>query len=240
MLSLRLCITPFPFDFPLKKALLTILTIITLDQILKIWVKLNFHYGESRTIIPGWLDLQFVENPGMAFGWMIPGEAGKLTLSIFRLIVVSGITWYLYRLIKEKAHWGYVVCVSMIVSGALGNIIDSLAYGGMFDRGSMYDPDFNDYTMYFGKAELNYEGYAKPLMGNVVDMFHFTARWPWGEPHERSEIFPPIFNVADAAITVGIILIMLFQRKFFPKKEDTESTPEEIAEVVNPESTVES
>lgn len=240
MLGLRLCITPFPFDIPLKKALLTILTIITLDQILKIWVKLNFHYGESRTLIPGWLDLQFVENPGMAFGWMIPGEAGKLTLSVFRLIVVSGITWYLYRLIKEKAHWGYVVCVSMIVAGALGNIIDSLAYGGMFDRGSMYDPDFNDYTMYFGKAELNYEGYAKPLMGNVVDMFHFTARWPWGEPHERSEIFPPIFNVADAAITVGIILIMLFQRRFFPKKEDAESTSEETAEVVNPESTVES
>jgi signal peptidase II len=240
MLGLRLCITPFPFDFPLKKALLTILTIITLDQILKIWVKLNFHYGESRTIIAGWLDLQFVENPGMAFGWMIPGEAGKLTLSIFRLIVVSGITWYLYRLIKEKAHWGYVVCVSMIVAGAVGNIIDSLAYGGMFDRGSMYDPDFNDYTMYFGKAELNYEGYAKPLMGNVVDMFHFTARWPWGEPHERSEIFPPIFNVADAAITVGILLIMLFQRKFFPKKEDPESTSEEIAEAVAPESAIES
>ena len=240
MLGLRLCITPFPFDFPLKKALLTILTIITLDQILKIWVKLNFHYGESRTIIAGWLDLQFVENPGMAFGWMIPGEAGKLTLSIFRLSVVSGITWYLYRLIKEKAHWGYVVCVSMIVAGAVGNIIDSLAYGGMFDRGSMYDPDFNDYTMYFGKAELNYEGYAKPLMGNVVDMFHFTARWPWGEPHERSEIFPPIFNVADAAITVGILLIMLFQRKFFPKKEDPESTSEEIAEAVAPESAIES
>jgi signal peptidase II len=203
-------------------------------------VKLNFHYGESKTVIPGWLDLQFVENPGMAFGWMIPGDAGKLTLSVFRLLVVSGIAWYLYRLIKEKAHWGYGVCVSMIVSGALGNIIDSLAYGGMFDRGSMYDPDFNDYTMYFGKAELNCEGYAKPLMGNVVDMFHFTARWPWGEPHERSEIFPPIFNVADAAITVGIILIMLFQRKFFPKKEDAESTSEEIAEAVNPESTVES
>lgn len=213
----------------MKKALLTIFSIITLDQILKIWVKLNFHYGESRALIPGWLDLQFVENPGMAFGWMIPGEAGKLTLSVFRLIVVSGITWYLYRLIKENAHWGYVVCVSMIVAGAVGNIIDSLAYGGMFDRGSMYDPDLNDYTMYFGKAELNYEGYAKPLMGNVVDMFHFTACWPWGDPHEHSEIFPPIFNVADAAITVGIILIMLFQRKFFPKKE-TEEVKEETPE----------
>ncbi len=186
---------------------------------LKIWVKLNFHYGESKALIPGWFDLQFVENPGMAFGWMIPGDAGKLTLSIFRLLVVSGIAWYLYRLIREKAHWGYVVCVSMIVAGAMGNIIDSMAYGLMVDRGSKYDVEFNDYTMYFGKAELNYEGYAKPLMGNVVDMFHITARWPWGEYHERSEIFPPIFNIADASITIGIILILLFQRRFFPKKE---------------------
>lgn len=211
----------------MKKALLTIFTVLVLDQLLKIWVKLNFHYGESQTIIPGWLDLQFVENPGMAFGWMIPGDAGKFTLSIFRLVVVTGIAWYLYRLIKEKAHWGYVVCVSLIVAGAMGNIVDSLAYGLMFDRGSTYDPDFNDYTMYFGKAELNYEGYAKPLMGNVVDMFHFTARWPWGD--SRTEIFPPIFNIADASITVGIILIMLFQRRFFPKKEDVSPTEEENA-----------
>jgi len=103
----------------LKKALLTIFTVLILDQLLKIWVKLNFHYGESKTLIPGWFDLQFVENPGMAFGWMIPGDAGKLTLSVFRLVVVTGIAWYLYRLIKEKAHWGYVVCVSMIVAGAM-------------------------------------------------------------------------------------------------------------------------
>ena len=214
----------------MKKALLTIFTVLVLDQLLKIWVKLNFHYGESQTIIPGWLDLQFVENRGMAFGWMIPGDAGKLTLSIFRLVVVTGIAWYLYRLIKEKAHWGYVVCVSLIVAGAMGNIVDSLAYGLMFDRGSTYDPDFNDYTMYFGKAELNYEGYAKPLMGNVVDMFHFTARWPWGD--SRTEIFPPIFNIADASITVGIILIMLFQRRFFPKKEER-SESDQIDTVAN-------
>ena len=225
----------------MKKALFTIFTVITLDQLLKIWVKLNFHYGESQALIPGWLDLQFVENPGMAFGWMIPGEAGKLTLSVFRLIVVSGISWYLYRLIKEKAHWGYVICVSMIVAGAMGNIIDSLAYGLLFDRGSMYDADLNDYTMYFGKAEMNYEGYAQPLMGNVVDMFHFTAHWPWGESHARPEIFPPIFNIADASITVGIVLIMLFQRRFFPKKDESEeaeqetSTPSPEPDSVQPE-----
>jgi signal peptidase II len=157
-----------------------------------------------------------VENPGMAFGWMIPGDGGKLLLSIFRVLVVTGISIYLYRLIKQKAHWGYIICVSMIVAGALGNIVDSAIYGLMFDRGSMYDAEINDYTMYFGKAQMNYEGYAKPLMGNVVDMFHFTKRISWGDTSR--EIFPPIFNVADASITVGIIIILLFQGKFFPKK----------------------
>ena len=200
----------------MKKAIITILIILGLDQWLKIWVKMNFYYGESHTIIPGWFDLQFVENPGMAFGWMIPGDGGKLTLSIFRLIVVSGIGYYLFKLVREKAHWGYIVCVSMIVAGALGNIIDSAAYGLMFDRGSSYDAEINDYTMYFGKAQLNGEGYAKPLMGNVVDMFHFTKRIPWGD--SSREIFPPIFNIADSSITMGIILILLFQGKFFSKK----------------------
>ncbi len=210
----------------LKKALLTILGILVLDQWLKIWVKLNFYYGESKTLIPGWFDLQFVENPGMAFGWMLPGEAGKLILSIFRVLVVAGISVYLYRLIKQKAHWGYVMCVSMIVAGALGNIIDSAVYGFLFDRGSTFDAELNDFTMYFGKAQMNYEGYAKPLMGNVVDMFHFTKRVNWGG--SSHEIFPPIFNVADSSITAGIIIILLFQRRFFHKKEEVTS-PENIA-----------
>jgi signal peptidase II len=211
----------------LKKAILTILGILVLDQWLKIWVKLNFYYGESKTIIDGWFDLQFVENPGMAFGWMLPGEAGKLILSIFRLLVVGGISVYLYRLVKQKAHWGYVMCVSMIVAGALGNIIDSAVYGLMFDRGSTFDPELHDFTMYFGKAQLNYEGYANPLMGNVVDMFHLTKRITWGE--SSFELFPPIFNVADASITAGIIVILLFQRRFFKKDELVVNDPEEAS-----------
>ena len=88
----------------LKKALFTIFTVLLIDQLLKVWVKLNFNYGESYALIPGWFDLQFVENPGMAFGWMIPGNGGKLALSIFRLVVVTGISWYLWKLIKEKAE----------------------------------------------------------------------------------------------------------------------------------------
>ena len=193
----------------LKKAILTILTILTLDQWLKIWVKLNFHYGESYSLKEGWFDLQFVENPGMAFGWMIPGDGGKLALSVFRMIVVGGIGWYLFKLIKQKAHWGYIICISMIVAGAIGNIVDSTVYGLIFDRGSAYDEEIGDYTMYFGKAQATYDGYAKPLMGNVVDMFHFTKRITIGD-HSR-EIFPPIFNVADASISVGAIILLLDQ-----------------------------
>lgn len=206
----------------MKKALFTILSVLILDQWLKIWVKLNFHYGESKTLIPGWFDLQFVENPGMAFGWMLPGEAGKLTLSIFRIIVVIGLIWYLAKIISQKVHWGYIICVSLIIAGAMGNIIDSAVYGLLFDRGSIFDPEIGDYTMYFGKAVLlGDEGYARPLMGNVVDMFHFTKTISFGG--KIREIFPPVFNIADASITAGIISVMLFQRVFFPKQQVAET-----------------
>ena len=176
-------------------------------------------------LVPGWMDLQFVENPGMAFGWMIPGNGGKLLLSIFRLIVVAVIFWYLFKLIKQKVHSGYIICVSLIVAGALGNIIDSALYGLIFDKGAVYNQDINDYIMYHGVAQFSGNGYAPPLLGNVVDMFHFTktvhypAWFPlWGG--QTREIFPPVFNVADSAITIGIIFILLWQRTFFPKKEE--------------------
>jgi signal peptidase II len=199
----------------LKKAIIIILTVLALDQWIKIWVKLNFHYGESMVLIPGWFDLQFVENPGMAFGLMLPGQSGKLTLSIFRIIVVTGISIYLIKLIKQKAHWGFITSVSLIVAGAMGNIIDSALYGLIFDKGSMFDPDMQDFTMYFGKAKFSNEGYTKPLLGNVVDMFHFTKEFTWNG--KKREIFSPVFNVADSSITAGIISIILFQGKFFPK-----------------------
>lgn len=209
----------------MRKALITIILVLIVDQVLKIWVKLNFHYGESLTVIPGWFDLQFVENPGMAFGWMLPGNAGKLALSIFRILVVGGIAYYLWKLIKSKAHTGYIICVSLIIAGALGNILDSVFYGLMFDRGSTFDTHINDYTMYFGKAQLNGEGYAPALMGNVVDMFHFDRTITWNG--KTIELFPPVFNVADSAITVGILLILFFQKRFFPNEKTTNTKQED-------------
>jgi signal peptidase II len=212
----------------LKKALFTILSVLFLDQWIKIWIKTTFYYGQPKTIIPGWLDLQFVENPGMAFGWMLPGEGGKLALSIFRIIVVAGIAFYLWKLIRQKVHTGYILCVSLIIAGALGNIIDSAAYGLMFDKGSLFDPDIQDYGMYHGLATMGKEGYAPFLMGNVVDMFHITKQvsfpewFPiWGG--QTREIFPPVFNVADSSITLGILCILIWQRSFFQSLEEKES-----------------
>jgi signal peptidase II len=193
----------------LRRVLLIIFSVLAIDQIIKIWIKLTMSYGQSSTLINGWFELQFVENPGMAFGWMLPGQEGKLALSIFRVIVAVGIGYYLHR----------------IIAGALGNILDSLAYGLIFDKGCLYDPEFKDYLPYHGVAALSSNGYAAFLMGNVVDMFHFSkeVHFPewfpfWGG--ETKEIFPPVFNVADSSITAGILSIIIWQRRFFDKKEE--------------------
>ena len=220
----------------MRKVLLTILSVVALDQLLKIWIKLNFLYGENFELISGWLDLQFVENPGMAFGWMFPGTSGKLALSIFRIIVVTAIIIYIFRLTKKKTHQGYLFCLALIVAGALGNIIDSAVYGMCFDKGSTYDPHYQDYLAYSDTAAFSTEGYAPFLMGNVVDMIHLTKEFDfplWSPIHagERAEIFPPIFNIADASISIGIILILLFQRRFFKEEEEEVLIEESVTEV---------
>ncbi len=223
----------------MRKVLLTILSVVALDQLLKIWIKLNFLYGENFELISGWLDLQFVENPGMAFGWMFPGTSGKLALSIFRIIVVTAIIIYIYKLTKKKTHQGYLFCLALIVAGALGNIIDSAVYGMCFDKGSTFDPHYQDYSAYSDTAAFSAEGYAPFLMGNVVDMIHLTKEFDfplWSPIHagERAEIFPPIFNIADASISIGIILILLFQRRFFKEEEEEVLIEEAVTEVNTP------
>lgn len=193
-----------------------ILLVLIADQSLKIWVKLSYSLYDGVALIPGVLELEFVENPGMAFGWMIPGTGGKLALSIFRVLAVFGILVYLRRLLKAKAHRGLILCVGLIMAGAIGNILDSLFYGLMFDTGMFFDPAMGDYVNYPGVSKLDGSGYTSMLMGNVVDMLHFTVRMPEGAPFWAGrEIFPPVFNIADSAITVGVIIILIRQKSFF-------------------------
>ena len=186
-----------------------VLPVLVADQVLKIWIKLSFSIGQQRDLIPGLIELQFIENEGMAFGWALPGMAGKLLLTSFRLVAAVGLGFYLKRLLKDGAHLGLLACISFIWAGAIGNIIDSAVYGALFSRSS-----WGLIAEFLGEGG----GYAPILMGNVVDMFHFTARWPswWPIDGMRSyEIFPPIWNLADAAISIGVITLLISQRRFF-------------------------
>lgn len=182
-------------------------------------------YGEGIYLFgdSDFLVIRFIENPGMAFGFEFGGIVGKLALSIFRLMASGAIIYALWKLVKTSAPKGLITCVSLILAGAVGNILDSMFFGLMFDKGLANGVDYSGLAKFtkFG------EGYASFLQGNVVDMISFS-------------IFPPIFNVADAAITVGVIWIILFQRKYFPKEEkeievaedalDNDSTEEVTAE----------
>jgi signal peptidase II len=207
--------------------------LVVLDQSVKLYIKMHFDYGEAIQVIPRWFHIQFVENPGMAFGWMLPGAAGKVLLTSFRIVVFFAISYYLIRQIKHKANMGLVLCMSLILAGALGNILDSVFYGVLFDKGSLYDPAYDEFTPYLGIAEMNGQGYAPWLQGNVVDMLHCTKYitfpdWmPW-VGGQTSALFPPVFNIADSAISVGIVLLLLFQKRFFA--EGPQSSTRIIAE----------
>lgn len=210
------------YFLPLKKAVITVVLILLLDQFLKFYIKLNFHLNESVTLLPGIIDLHFVENEGMAFGWKLPGGAGKIGLTIFRMLAAGLIGFYLFRLIKEKAKTGLVICVALILAGALGNILDSVFYGLIFSSSP-------EHSALVATLFPESGGYAPALMGRVVDMLHFTATWPSWVPFvsENQLIFPPVFNIADSAISVGVIIIVIRQKAFFGKSKKTKEVVEE-------------
>ncbi|TKG88001.1 lipoprotein signal peptidase [Puteibacter caeruleilacunae] len=197
----------------LQKSFLLIGLILLIDQILKIWIKTNMQIGEEFSVFGDWFIIHFVENNGMAFGieFGYLGKFAKIFLSIFRIGAVTGIGWYLLRMIKKDAKWSYVFCVSLIFAGAVGNIIDSVFYGLVFSDS-------------FGRvAEVFPEGggYAPMLYGKVVDMFYFPileGHYPSWVPFKGGQefvFFRPVFNFADSAITVGIFSILLFNRNIF-------------------------
>lgn len=211
-----------------NQLVLLILSILVADQCLKFWVKLNHPTGEIiRVFGMNWFRLHFIENPGMAWGWKFGNETGKAILTLFRLVAVVIGTWYLGKFIKEKYAFGFLICAGLIYAGAVGNLIDSLFYGVLFDKGLHYSPILNDYIGYTGIAKFSQAGYSSLLHGSVVDMLYFPilqGHFPTWIPFiggNAFEFFSPIFNIADASISIGVITLFLFQQKLI-KKESQE------------------
>jgi len=194
-----------------KKSLILILTILFIDQALKIWVKTHMEMGQNIHVVGNWFLLHFIENNGMAFGMEMGGKTGKLVLSIFRVIAISGISWFLFSLIKKKAKLSFILAVSAVLAGAIGNLIDSAFYGIIFSE--------SNYQV--AKLFPSGGGYSSFLLGRVVDMIYFPiidTHFPDWMPivHGRSLIFfSPVFNIADSAISCGVISIILFQKRMF-------------------------
>jgi signal peptidase II len=187
-------------------AAIVVVSAIVIDQLIKIWVKTNMTLHESIRIFD-WFYISFIENNGMAYGMQI---GSKLALSLFRIAAIGLLGYYLWLQVRKKAPTGYIVCLAMVFAGAVGNLIDCMFYGLVFNASS---PHYLSFLVPFGT------GYAPFLMGKVVDMFYFpliVTTWPewmpfWGG--DEFVFFSPVFNFADANISVGVVLLLLFYRK---------------------------
>lgn len=193
-----------------KIALITVFLVLLADQVFKIWIKTHLMLGEEIPVF-SWFIIHFTENNGMAYGLEFGGNIGKTILSLFRIVAVLGIIIYLIYLIRKKSTRGLIVSVSLILAGAIGNIIDSLFYGMIFT------------DSFYRVAEIfpASGGYSTFLHGKVVDMLYFPliqTHYPEWFPIWAGEefiFFRPVFNLADSAITVGVFIILIFQKKFF-------------------------
>ena len=235
-----LIFVPIMKTLKLRHVILLISIIIFVDQALKIWIKTSHPTGEVlRVFGMDWFRLHFIENPGMAWGWKFGNETGKMILTLFRLAAVIFGTWYLGKIVKQQYSRGFIVCAGLIYAGALGNLIDSMFYGMIFDKGLHYDAAINEYVTYSGIAEFSSSGYSSFLHGSVVDMLYFPiikSNFPSWIPFvggQDFEFFSPIFNIADASISIGVITLLIFQKRFFKKhtEDDVHSTVETNTDV---------
>lgn len=201
----------------LKKSFLVVFTVLFLDQVLKFWIKTHLALGQEIHIAGNWFIIHFTENNGMAFGMQFAGGYGKLALSLFRIFAVIFLGWYIAHLAKKNTKFGVIFCFSLILAGALGNIIDSAFYGMIFSD-----------STYFDLARLMpvEGGYSTFLHGKVVDMLYFPileGNYPQWIPFLGGEnfiFFRPVFNIADSSITIGVIALLIFQRQFFSSHEE--------------------
>lgn len=201
-----------------RHAIIIILLVIIIDQVSKVYIKTNFYYGEEVLVLGSWFRLHFIENEGMAFGMKLGNaETGKLVLTLFRLVAVVFGFFLLKRLVNKGYHKGLVICGALILAGALGNLIDSIFYGLIFTESSFH----------IAQMVPMGQGYGKIFHGRVVDMLYFplidTVLPTWvpiwgGKPFS---FFDPVFNIADAAISCGVITLLLFQKKFMQMRTTT-------------------
>lgn len=196
--------------------------ILLIDQIVKYWIKTNMALNESFPVFGSWFQIHFIENEGMAYGLKFGGEFGKIALTLFRLVAVVVGFFYMKKLVREQYHTGLLICGALILAGAAGNLIDSMFYGMIFSEST------NSTVAQFLPAA---GGYGTFLHGNVVDMLYFPLiegffpDWVpfWGGEHFI--FFRPIFNIADAAISVGVIAILIFQKRFLHKPGEEKEKP---------------
>ena len=207
----------------MKKAFSIVGLVLLLDQVLKIWIKTHMTLGQEFNVLGSWFIIHFTENPGMAFGMQFSGDYGKLLLSVFRIIAILGIIYYLYSITRKPVKTGLLVSLSLVLAGAMGNMIDSAFYGMIFSSSN-----------YFEVARLfpAEGGYGTFLHGRVVDMLYFPileGYYPSWIPFVGGDhfiFFRPVFNIADSSITIGVLLMILFQKQFFHPAEMHEKKEE--------------
>lgn len=204
----------------LRSAFMLIALVIIIDQALKIWIKTSFPFGHVMDMGgQKWAQLYFIENPGMAWGMELGGNWGKLILTLFRLVAVTFGSWYLVKIVREKYTTGFIVCAALIYAGALGNLIDSMFYGMLFEETTY---------MHVAKMFPPSGGYGGFLHGKVVDMLYFPmihSNFPTWIPFlggKEFEFFSPIFNIADASISVGVLTLLAFQKRFLHREHTAE------------------